>query len=81
MSWDIGGLPLPRERSLWAQYLYNGSAVVFVIDSADRERFAEAHKEFWTAVGMMRASSFNIKILLVLANKQDITDAASATES
>ena len=56
-----------------------GSAVVFMIDSADKQRFQEAHAEFWDVIARMKES--NVKILLVLANKQDCLCPASATES
>jgi small GTP-binding protein len=84
--WDIGGLETLRK--LWAQYSAEADGIVFVIDSTDRSRFNPAAKELkelfipaadakeGTAV---RCASPNVP-LLVLANKQDLPDAATIEE-
>jgi GTPase SAR1 family protein len=54
-------------RPLWHYYFENNDAIIYVIDSSDRERFGEAKEELWDLIkdDRLRGSS-----LLVLANKQ-----------
>jgi small GTP-binding protein len=84
--WDIGGLETLRK--LWAQYSAEADGIVFVIDSTDRSRFSPAAKElkelFSPAADAKdaathRCASPNVP-LLVLANKQDLPDAATIEE-
>ena len=59
--------PFSFFRPLWHYYFENNDAVIYVIDSSDRERFDEAKEELWDLIqdDRLRDSS-----LLVLANKQ-----------
>lgn len=41
--WDVGGQT--KIRPLWAYYFENNDAIVYVVDSSDRARFAEAREE------------------------------------
>ena len=41
--WDVGGQT--RIRALWHHYYQNSEAVIFVVDSADFDRFHEAAEE------------------------------------
>ena len=54
-------------RPLWHYYFENNDAVIYVVDSSDRERFDEAKEELWDLIqdDRLRDSS-----LLILANKQ-----------
>ena len=54
-------------RPLWYHYFENNDAIIYVIDSSDRERFDEAKEELWDLIkdDRLRNSS-----LLILANKQ-----------
>lgn len=65
--WDVAGQD--SLRSLWKHYYQNTSGVIFVIDSADRERIGLAKSELHKLV-----SDDELKdcVLLVLANKQDL---------
>lgn len=47
--WDIGGQKALREY--WANYFPNTDALVYVIDSADTKRVAEAGKELEALLG------------------------------
>ncbi len=47
--WDIGGQKALREY--WANYFPNTDALVYVIDSADDKRVAEAGKELESLLG------------------------------
>jgi len=41
--WDVGGQS--KIRPLWRHYFQNTQGLIFVVDSNDRERIAEAEKE------------------------------------
>ncbi|KAA3488654.1 ADP-ribosylation factor 2 [Gossypium australe] len=60
--WDIGG---------------ESKAIVFVVDSSDRERIPEARKELhW----VLADKELENAAVLVLGNKQDLSDAMSSSE-
>jgi len=63
--WDIGGQP--KLRPLWKHYYLNTQAVVFVIDSADKQRLPEALSELSK---LMSEKELKDAALLILANKQ-----------
>ncbi|KAE8698595.1 ADP-ribosylation factor 4 [Hibiscus syriacus] len=46
--WDIGGES--KIRPLWKHYFLNVQALIFVVDSNDRERISEARKELHWAL-------------------------------
>lgn len=46
--WDVGGQD--RIRPLWRHYFQNTQGLIFVVDSNDRERIAEAEKELQNMV-------------------------------
>lgn len=73
--WDIGGQKIIRP--LWHHYYENNDAVIYVVDSSDRDRFDEAKEELWD---MFNDDRLRNSSLLVLANKQDMPHAASASE-
>jgi ADP-ribosylation factor-like protein 8 len=73
--WDIGGQP--RFRSMWERYCRGVNAIVYVVDSADREKFETTKKELHELIA--KPPLANIP-LLVLANKNDLPDAASDQE-
>ncbi len=70
--WDVGGQT--KIRPLWQYYFENNDAVVFVVDSSDRERLAEAREELHA---VMADDRLRHATLLVLANKQDLPHAVS----
>jgi small GTP-binding protein len=84
--WDIGGLETLRK--LWAQYSAEADGIVFVIDATDRSRFLPAAKElkelFTPSAASKDESPHRYATpsvpLLVLANKQDLADAATVEE-
>lgn len=73
--WDIGGQK--TIRSLWYHYFQNTSAVIFVVDSSDLERIPTVKEELHD---IMKHHDLENAVLLVLANKQDLPNALSATE-
>ncbi|KAK3152064.1 hypothetical protein QOZ80_2BG0153790 [Eleusine coracana subsp. coracana] len=73
--WDVGGQE--KLRSLWKMYLSNSDALIYVVDSLDRERIVDARQEFQTIIkDPLMANS----IILVFANKQDLRGAMSPEE-
>ena len=54
-------------RQLWHYYLENNDALIWVVDSCDRERFVEVKEELHD---LMQDDRLRNSTLLVLANKQ-----------
>ncbi|KAG9343781.1 hypothetical protein AGOR_G00223730 [Albula goreensis] len=73
--WDVGGQE--KLRPLWKSYTRRTDGMVFVVDSAESERMEEAKVELHR---ITRTSENQGIPVLVLANKQDLTSAMSATE-
>lgn len=73
--WDVGGQEVIRP--LWRYYFQNSQAVIFVVDSNDRDRIDEAREELHR---MLADDELRDAVLLVLANKQDLPYAMSAAE-
>uniref|UniRef100_A0A7S4G462 ADP-ribosylation factor 1 n=1 Tax=Eutreptiella gymnastica TaxID=73025 RepID=A0A7S4G462_9EUGL len=72
--WDVG----PNHvRPLWQQYSQNTAALIFVVDSNDRERIGEAREEL---DNMLNENELRDAALLVFANKQDLPNAMNAAE-
>lgn len=73
--WDVGGQD--KIRALWKHYYVNTDGLVFVVDSADPERFLEAREELKAILehDEMRGVPF-----LVMANKQDLPGARKPME-
>ncbi|KAI8801856.1 ADP-ribosylation factor-like protein [Cladochytrium replicatum] len=73
--WDLGGQT--SIRPYWRCYYANTDAIIFVVDSADRERVPTSREEL---VAMLDEEELKDARLLVLANKQDMAGAMSHTE-
>ncbi|CCA74912.1 probable ADP-ribosylation factor [Serendipita indica DSM 11827] len=73
--WDVGGQH--RIRPLWRHYFQNVQAVIYVIDSADLERVAEARDEL---NAILASEELRGVPLLVFANKQDLPNAIEASQ-
>lgn len=73
--WDIGGQH--KIRPLWRHYYQNTDAIIYVVDSADRERMEEAHEELSRA---LENDELRGVPLLVYANKQDLPNAMKPQE-
>lgn len=77
VSWDLGGQVYFR-ASLWTSYMENTNGIIFVVDTSDRSRFAEAKRELWEyALGKQELAEVPI---LILANKQDLPGVADPGE-
>ncbi|KAJ8945891.1 hypothetical protein NQ318_002732 [Aromia moschata] len=73
--WDVGGQE--KLRRLWRHYFQNAGGVVFVVDSGDRDRFAEAAAELKR---ILFECELRDAALLVFANKQDAPLATTPAE-
>ena len=70
--WDVGGQD--KIRPLWRHYFNGTDGLIFIIDSADKERFPEAKSELFN---ILDDSEMNGIPVVVFANKQDLPGAQS----
>ncbi|ODA78916.1 hypothetical protein RJ55_04506 [Drechmeria coniospora] len=73
--WDVGGQD--KIRPLWRHYFSGTQGLIFVIDSADRNRIDEARQELHRIINDREMKD---SLLLVFANKQDLADAMKPQE-
>mmetsp|Transcript_60601 Transcript_60601/g.69167 ORF Transcript_60601/g.69167 Transcript_60601/m.69167 type:complete len:182 (-) Transcript_60601:564-1109(-) len=73
--WDLGGQT--HIRPYWRCYYPNTNAVIYVVDSADKERLSVAKLEL---LQLLEEEELKGVPLLVLANKQDLPGAMSEAE-
>ncbi|KAJ3114252.1 Arf GTPase arl1 [Physocladia obscura] len=73
--WDLGGQT--SIRPYWRCYYQNTDAVIYVIDSTDRDRLSISKDEL---LSMLQEEELRTAKLMVLANKQDLKGAMSAAE-
>jgi len=71
--WDVGGQK--KIRMLWHHYFTGSRALIYIVDSADRERLDEAREEMWAVLADDALAGVPV---LVFANKQDLPKAADA---
>ncbi|KAJ3205620.1 Arf GTPase arl1 [Dinochytrium kinnereticum] len=73
--WDLGGQT--SIRPYWRCYYANTDAIIYVVDSADRERIGITKTELSQ---MLEEEELRTASLLVFANKQDVKGAMTAAE-
>ena len=73
--WDVGGRD--KIRPLYRHYFNNTQAIIFVVDSNDRERIEDARYEMDR---FLREDELRDCIFLLLVNKQDLDNAMSVDE-
>ncbi|KAJ9139902.1 hypothetical protein P3X46_030594 [Hevea brasiliensis] len=73
--WDLGGQP--GLRSIWEKYYEEAHAVVYVIDATCPSRFEDSKSALEK---VLRHEDLQGAPLLILANKQDLSEAVSAEE-
>ncbi|KAK2191896.1 hypothetical protein NP493_43g05060 [Ridgeia piscesae] len=73
--WDVGGQK--KLRPLWKHYYLNTQALVFVVDSSDRDRMNEAFNEL---AKLLQEKELQGASLLIFANKQDVEQCLSLEE-
>lgn len=75
LVWDVGGQE--KLRMLWRHYYENSTALIFVVDSADKERLSVARRELNR---LLHAEELKDATVLVFANKQDLSGAFDAKQ-
>ncbi|KAF7673457.1 adp-ribosylation factor family protein, partial [Alternaria burnsii] len=73
--WDLGGQP--RFRSMWERYCRGVNAIVFIVDSADKEALPVAGEELKL---LLEKPALEGIPLLVLGNKSDLPNKLSVDE-
>eukprot|EP00800_Vazella_pourtalesii_P017120 TRINITY_DN50_c1_g1_i1.p1 TRINITY_DN50_c1_g1~~TRINITY_DN50_c1_g1_i1.p1 ORF type:complete len:177 (+),score=29.12 TRINITY_DN50_c1_g1_i1:81-611(+) len=73
--WDVGGQD--KIRPLWRHYYTGTQGLIFVVDSADRERIEEARQELHRIVNDREMQD---AIILIFSNKQDLPDSMKPAE-
>jgi len=73
--WDLGGQT--SIRPYWRCYYSNTDAIIYVVDSADRDRMGVSKQEL---VAMLEEEELAGAVLVVMANKQDMQGAMSVAE-
>merc|ERR1711871_1200379 len=75
MGFDLGGHTVARK--VWSEYFQQVDAVVYMVDTVDRERFSESKAEL---DGLLGTEGLTDVPFLILANKIDVPQAASEEE-
>ena len=73
--WDVGGQD--KIRVLWKHYYQNTDGLIFVVASNDRDRIEDAAEELKK---MLAEEELKDSVVLVMANKQDLSGALSPNE-
>ena len=73
--WDVGGQT--KIRPLWKHYYKGVGGVIFVVDSADKDRLKEAKDELQH---MLKDDLLKDVLVLVFLNKQDMSTALKPNE-
>ncbi|MEN2499798.1 MAG: Arf GTPase arl1, partial [Marteilia pararefringens] len=73
--WDLGGQT--TFRKYWSCYYDMVDAVVFVVDSVDKDRISIVRDEYLSILSEQKLSN---AIILVLANKMDIPESMELSE-
>ncbi|CAH0394243.1 unnamed protein product [Bemisia tabaci] len=73
--WDLGGQE--ELQSLWDKYYAESHAIIYIVDSNDRDRIPESKETFDKMISNENLSGIP---LLVLANKQDIPESMGVRE-
>jgi ADP-ribosylation factor-like protein 1 len=73
--WDLGGQD--SIRPFWRCYYQNADAIIYVVDSADRDRLGVSRTELHA---MLDEEELKDAALLVFANKQDLEGALSPVD-
>jgi ADP-ribosylation factor-like protein 1 len=73
--WDLGGQT--GIRPYWRCYFASTDAIIYVVDSTDKERMGVAKHELFA---LLDEEELKHSVLLVFANKQDLPGACTETE-
>lgn len=67
--WDVGGQE--SLRTLWEEYFAHCHAIIFIVDSTDKERIEECKNSL---IKIINDDTIEGIPILMLANKQDVDD-------
>lgn len=73
--WDLGGQT--GIRPYWRCYFTDTDAIIYVVDSTDRDRMGVAKHELYA---LLDEDELRKSLLLIFANKQDLPEACSEAE-
>ncbi|XP_003476368.1 ADP-ribosylation factor-like protein 14 [Cavia porcellus] len=73
--WDVGGQE--KMRTVWSYYCENTDGLVYVVDSADKQRLEASRKEF---KHILKNEHIKHVPVVILANKQDMPGALTAED-
>ncbi|KAL5016044.1 hypothetical protein ScPMuIL_005633 [Solemya velum] len=73
--WDLGGQE--ELQSLWDKYYAESHAIIYIVDSSDRERIGESKEAFDK---MIASEALRGVPLLMLANKQDLKECINVAD-
>ncbi|CAF0721583.1 unnamed protein product [Adineta steineri] len=73
--WDLGGQT--SIRPYWRCYYSNTDAIIYVVDSMDRDRLSISKQEL---LSMLEEDELKNAVLCVFANKQDLDGCMSVSE-
>ena len=73
-AWDLGGQE--STRSVWDVYFVNTDAIIYVIDSHDTN-YDESKNQFYK---LLENEALKNAVILIYANKQDLSGAKSVNE-
>eukprot|EP00727_Mastigamoeba_balamuthi_P006494 m51a1_g2465 putative adp-ribosylation factor a1f isoform 2 (184) ;mRNA; r:30117-30668 len=73
--WDVGGQD--KIRPLWRYYFQGSNALIWVVDSCDKDRIEEAHDALHR---LLQEDNLRGASLLVYANKQDMPGAMTVAQ-
>merc|ERR1712048_1557613 len=73
--WDVGGQD--KIRRLWRHYYTGTQGLIYVVDSNDRDRTEIAREEL---ASMLNEDEMRDAVLLVFANKQDLSNSMAVAE-
>eukprot|EP00906_Rhabdomonas_costata_P022987 RCo033101 len=73
--WDLGGQT--SIRPYWRCYYSNTDAIIFVVDSADKDRISIAKQELYA---MLEEEELKDTVIMVFANKQDVKGCMTVEE-
>eukprot|EP01126_Amoeba_proteus_P043190 TRINITY_DN4729_c0_g1_i6.p1 TRINITY_DN4729_c0_g1~~TRINITY_DN4729_c0_g1_i6.p1 ORF type:complete len:203 (+),score=43.94 TRINITY_DN4729_c0_g1_i6:52-609(+) len=74
-AWDLGGQD--SLRSFWSFFYTDTKAIIFVIDSTEKEELPQAKEVFWQICTTPQLSS---SVVAVFCNKQDLPGALDSAD-
>ncbi|XP_052688959.1 ADP-ribosylation factor-like [Crassostrea angulata] len=76
--WDVGGSGpvIPLQKHAWSVPIYDMNSLIYVVDSADRDRLSESREELF---GILENDEMRGVPVVIIANQQDRPNALSTS--